>query len=384
MTPAIRAASDEVDRSHPESSGQSLRADVGGRLIVRSGERKVASIRVGGPRATPLGPIGRYRAKLRVRAVRAVPGGAVPVGGDEAGALELSRREVRVAAGLWGQCGITFGPLADLDVKVVDPPPAHLLAIGCNLGLPASGGTITLSVAKRRVSLQTRSGDRPSDVAQAVKAAIVRAGYQATVSPNPRTEAAAFPTVDVLVRDGRGRPATLAPVQGQPLSTDRTLGVCLGLVDLTDGLDHFTDYDSMSGTVEERSLIKGLADDDPTTVEVFVIPSFSEDSRIGESFIVADGSALGSTVVLDRTAVRVGARSFALAHELGHVFLNMPGHPDDYGVDTSSSLMDSDAIDPTVFGPRRPSVDECVTAIVESGPAARLPLLESWPLYATR
>jgi hypothetical protein len=44
--------------------------------------------------------------------------------------------------------------------------------------------------------------------------------------------------------------------------------------------------------------------------------------------------------------------------------------------------MDADAADPTIFGPRRLSVDECERAILQSGPGASLPVLRRWPLYS--
>jgi len=59
----------------------------------------------------------------------------------------------------------------------------------------------------------------------------------------------------------------------------------------------------------------------------------------------------------------------------------MPGHPDDFGVDQPWMLMDADATDGTIFGPRRLSVDDCERALRESGPQALIPLLEPWPLY---
>jgi hypothetical protein len=169
-----------------------------------------------------------------------------------------------------------------------------------------------------------------------------------------------------------------------PLSSDPTLDVCLGEVDLADGLEHFTDFDAVAGTVEERSLVKAFDDGDPTTIEVFVIPNFAHSGRIGESFIYADGSSMRNVVIIDRAAVRAGARSFALAHELGHILLDMPGHPDDYGVDQPSTLMDADAADPTIFGPRRLSVEDCERALRQSGPNAPVPLLPSWPLYRAK
>jgi hypothetical protein len=85
-------------------------------------------------------------------------------------------------------------------------------------------------------------------------------------------------------------------------------------------------------------------------------------------------------VIMDRAGVRARRTSLTLAHELGHVILDEPGHPDDYGVDTPTLLMDSDASDSSPFGPRRITVDECARAIRQSGPTARLPLLDEWKL----
>jgi hypothetical protein len=42
-------------------------------------------------------------------------------------------------------------------------------------------------------------------------------------------------------------------------------------------------------------------------------------------------------------------------------------------------LMDSDASDASVFGPRRLSLAECERVMRESGPSARVPLLAPWP-----
>jgi len=127
-----------------------------------------------------------------------------------------------------------------------------------------------------------------------------------------------------------------------------------------------------------------LDDGDPSTIDVLIVPSFDQSGRIGESFIDDDGAAIQNTVVIDRAAVRAGPRSYALAHELGHILLDMPGHPDDYGVDQSSSLMDADAADASVFGPRRLSLEDCERALRQSGPGAKTPLLQAWPLSELR
>ena len=379
-TALIRATSDVVDRSHPASVDESIQAEVGGRIVLQVEGDKAASIRVGGPRHTTLGAVGRLKGRLRFHVVRMSRGGDVPVGGNEAGALEVIRQEVRIASALWGQCGIVFGTDSVADVRVVDPPASHLLAVGCDVGLPASGGVVEFEAGGRNVRVVTRAGQSPLDVAREIARQVERQGLRAVVSPNPRVTRAALRTADVLVRGPEDAPAVLAASE-RPLSTDPTLGVCLGTVDLTDGLEHFTDLDAASGTIEERTLVKAFQDADPKTIDVFVVPSFSRTGRIGESFIDADRSSIRNAVIIDRAGIRAGARSFALAHELGHILLDMPGHPDDYGVDRPWALMDADAADPTIFGPRRLPVSDCERALLQSGPGAPLQLLEPWPLF---
>jgi hypothetical protein len=379
-TPLIRATSDQVDRAHPESAYRSLRAEVGGRIEVLSGGRKVASIRVGGPRATAIGPIERLRAHVRMHVLRGSKGGMPAVGGDDGGARALARLELDVANGLWGQCGIHFGAGASLDVTVRDPPPAHLLAIGCEIGVPATGGEIRFVTGGHRIRVPLEPGRAPVDVARAVARAIEAHGLVAKVSVNARTGPSALRTADVLVMRPDGSPGEITPDGVAPLSSDASLAACLGEVDLADGLSHFSDADAAAGTVEERALVKAYEDGDPTTIDVFIVPAFSGAGRIGESFIDEPGSSIKNVVILDRAAIRAGARSFALAHELGHVLLDLPGHPDDFGVDRPSALMDADAADPSIFGPRRLSIDDCERAVRQSGPGVAIPLLEPWPM----
>jgi hypothetical protein len=382
-TALIRATTDQVDRAHPESSSRSLRAEVGGRIEVLAFGRKAAAIRVGGPRATAIGAIERLRGRVRMHVLRGSRGGMPAIGGDDAGARALAQLEIDVASGLWGQCGIHFGPPAGLDVAVRDPPPAHLLAVGCEIGMPATGGEIRFVSAGHRIRVPTLAGRSPVDVARAVARALETQGLVATVSVNARTGPSALRTADVIVRRADGTPSEITADGVAPISSDATLGACLGEVDLADGLSHFSDADAPAGTVEERALVKAYEDGDPTTIDVFIVPAFSGAGRIGESFIDEPGSSIQNVVILDRAAIRAGARSFALAHELGHVLLDLPGHPDDFGVDRPSALMDADAADPSIFGPRRLSIDECERAVRQSGPGVAIPLLERWPMTQT-
>jgi hypothetical protein len=379
-TKAIRAVADDIDRNHPLVRERSVRAEVGGKLSIVSASRTLSSIRVGGPRMTPVGPIGRLRGHLRLIVVRDKAKGSLPFGADEAGAKTLARRQLGLANVLWGQCGITFGPESEADIRIVDPPPAHLVALGCDAGLPASGGEIRLRVDGRDVKAEVHAKMTPRAAARSVARALEQAGFVAKVSENARIEPGADRTADVLVRRKDGQFALLERPNDGRVTTDATMTACLGGVDLSDGLDHFVDVDAPAGTVEERALVKAFEDGDASAIKVFMIPAFAGGGRIGESFIYADRSSVRNVVIEDRAGIRADRASFALAHELGHILLDMPGHPDDYGVDLPTLLMDSDAADPSAFGPRRITLAECARAFRQSGPKAPVPLLTSWPL----
>ena len=232
----------------------------------------------------------------------------------------------------------------------------------------------------RDVKVPILAGARPAGAARAVAAAVSAAGFLAAVSENPAIGAGASGSADVLVRRKSGAFATIDVPASGPISTDATLTACLGRVDLEDGLQHFGDVDAIAGTVEERALIKAFDDGDPSTIEIFLIPSFAGGGRIGESFISADGGSVRNVLIEDRAGIRAGRASFALAHELGHILLDDPGHPDDFGADTPTRLMDADAASSSAFGPRRLLVDECARAVRQSGPGAPVPLLRAWPL----
>ncbi len=376
----LRLVIDDVDRDHPLVSDRSIKAEVAGAIVLRSEGRKAQMIRVLGPRSSPVGPIGRLRATLRPFVVRVTPGGAPAIGGTDAGAVSALRAELGSASAIWGQCGLSFGDPRQLEVRLVDPPPSHLVAIGDDLGIAASGGEIRLRVADKVIVVPTSSGEGPDRVARDLARLADRAGFVAVVSPNARIGPGLAPSVDVSLRRRDGALVAVDTVSGTSLSTDATLSVRIGSVDLSDGLRHFTDMDAMAGTLEERTLLKAIDDGDPTTIEVVVVPLFAGGGRIGESFIGSDLSSVRNVVLLDRAGIRARKSSLTLAHELGHVLMDLPGHPDDYGVDAPTLLMDSDAADASPFGPRRITIDECARVVRQSGPKARMPLLADWPI----
>ncbi len=371
----LRLVVDDQDRNHPLVQDRSIKAAVGGAVVFRHEGRKAQMIRVLGPRTSPVGPIGLLRATLRSVVVRVASGGAPAIGGDPPGAVASLRAELGAASAIWGQCGVTFGDPASFDVRVVDPPPSYLVALGDGFGIRASGGEVRLRVDGKPIAVTTRAGQTPDSVALDMARAAERAGISCGISSNATIASGLGSSVDVSFRRSDRSLATADWEPNAPLSTDATLSVRIGSVDLSDGLEHFTDTDSMAGTLEERTLLKSLDEGPPGTIEVVVVPLFEGGGRIGESFIASDRSSLRNIVVLDRAGIRARKSSFTLAHELGHVLMDLPGHPDDYGVDTPTLLMDSDAAEESPFGPRRISLDECARVVRESGPGARPALL---------
>jgi hypothetical protein len=377
QTPLIRVTADAQDADYANARGRSLEGELGGQLQISGQQGLLASLVVGGPRELKVGS-GVLQASLRVRIVRTFPGGVPPFGRDDSAAVALLQGEIHTANQLWGQCGITFGDESALDIAVVDPPPPYLMAIGCGFGVAAGGGEIQVLVDGRPLSVTTKAGEVPRVVALRVARAAERLGLRAEVQTNPRMLAGALASFDIEFRRPSGQWAVLAPAPGHALSSDSTLGVCVGVVDLSDGLDHFTNVSSMTGTLEERALLRATIDDDVTTIDIVVVEAFSRVGRIGESFVASEAGNIGNVIVLNRAAFRVGARSYALAHELGHLLLDRPGHPDDYGVDTPWNLMDSDAVDGTVFGPKHLTLADCQRAWVQSGQQSAAALLTPW------
>lgn len=329
--------------------------------------------------ARSLVPNERMLARLRFVLVRSAAGERPPIGGDAAAAGAIVRASVVRANSLWGACGISFGPPGEVETMVVDPPPPHLVAIGCDHGLSATGGALALTVNGTEIEVPVDAGMAPRAAARRLARAIEARGFRVALRDNPRIAAGYDGVTDLSVRARSGEFATLAPPPSGSVSRDATLGACIGAVELEDGLQHFGDADASTGTLEERTLLTAIDDLDPATIDVVVVPGFARGRRIGESFIVSDGGAARNVVVLDRVGVSSSRASSTLAHELGHVLLDDPGHADDYAGDTPTRLMDADASDATAFGPRL-VIDECVRALRASGPRSKSPLLAPWPL----
>lgn len=381
-TDDLRFVVDGIERSHHKIAARSVVGEVGGRVEFRVAPDAVRRVSVGAPLGLTAssGDPGRYKLRMRTRLVNLQEGGPPPLGTNVAEAVRIVGEELEAAGRVWGQCGVTLGPRESRDIQVVDPPRITLLEVGCRGALLAAGGVIAFELGGRQVRLETTPGQAPVDVARRLALQIERTGAQVRVYRNAQVSHDALQSYDLVIEDRTGRPAALRVHEGSTLSSDPSLSVCLGDLNLADGLEHFTDVNAAAGTREERMLLRALADRDPTTIDLIVVPLFSGAGRIGESFINSPGGSLMNALILDRGGIRAGARSLTLAHELGHILLEMPGHPDDFGVDTPTSLMDADAADPTIFGPRRLTLDDCKRMLLQSGPGAPVQLLSPWPL----
>jgi len=243
------------------------------------------------------------------------------------------------------------------------PPAAGFIAVANRDGLPARGGFIHLRVDGRVLQpIAVPMGSSATDTALHVADALRAAGFDAIVTVNPRTVFGAAPGADIVVRRRNGQLALIDAPSGLPITTDPQQRIELGAVDLGDGLEEFDNMTAASGTLEERMLIKTLADDDPSTIDLFIINRFTHGTRQGEAFIEASGGAIGNAVILDRTGLRHRESAWTMAHEIGHVLLNQPLHPDNVGRDRPWLLMDSDNNRGTVNGPKRLTPEECSLA----------------------
>lgn len=380
----LRLVADSTDVSAPDVGFQILRAQLGDRVhatLVGTGR----GMRAGDVGATlPVGRSDGYdparsplRGTLHLTVLRVEPDGPLAVGDDVEQAMTLARRQVEIANEIWAQCFIDFGPPEAAEVRAVDPPPSALLSVADLDGLPTRRGSkVTFRVNERRVGpVELEAGSTPERSATAIARAVRRSGFRASVTTNPRAELGAGMSADIVVRDARGVLASLTADAQAPLTTDPQQTLAIGSVDLSDGLDEFDNTLAVTGTLEERTLVKLLADEDPTTIDVFLINRFVNRARQGEAFIEADGSAMANTLIFDRNAVRFERQAWVQAHELGHVLLDEAFHPDNIGIDRPWLLMDADARQGRVTGPKRISDAECAKARRRSGPGAHPVLL---------
>jgi hypothetical protein len=358
-TDFVRIVGDETDRDARGVQGRALQVALRDTVVVRHANAS-ASYRVGRPGAER-GPSAARQVRLIVHVLRRGPGLPAVIGGDDSAALQLVRAQIRTANEIWLQCQITVGDPSGVAMDIVDPPGPTLLSISDRDGLPAKGGgEITFTIDGRPIGpIPTRARATPLETGREIARAIQAQGYVAELTENLKTRYGAGSSADILVRHRDSNFVVIAPRPGVPMSTDARQKLSLGEVDLGDGLREFDNATAQVGTLEERTLIKSLSDDDPTSIDLFVVNRFEFATRQGEAFIASGQGPIANAVVIDRNGLRQAPLAWTLAHEIGHVLLDDPMHPDNVGPDRPWLLMDADNGRGTVNGPKRLRPEEC-------------------------
>ena len=374
----IRLVGDEVDANAHGVAGQALRVALRDqvRIVYQTSLGELRQMmRVGRP-GDESGPRAARQATLRVTVLRAYAGGPPVIGTDELSALRIVRDEIAIANEIWLQCLITFGRPSETAVSIVDPPGPTLIAVADGDGLPARGGSIRFRIDGDPLGpIETTPDALPQDTAVRIAQAVRAAGFGAEVTVNPPAVFGTGSSADVLVRRRDGGFARIEAIEGVPLTTDPQQRLSIGSVDLGDGLEEFDNMTAQSGTLEERTLVKALSDDDPSSIELFIVNRFTHGTRQGEAFIASSAGPITNSVVLDRNGLRQRQTAWTLAHEIGHVLLDQPLHPDNVGADVPMLLMDSDNNRGTVNGPKRLLPNDCLRVRYESSVRAAPPLL---------
>ncbi len=383
----VRLVGDQVDLLARGVAGQvlqvALRDQV--RIVYQTPLGEVRqSLRVGRP-GDEDAPRAAREAMLRVVVLRAYPGGPPVIGVDDMSALRIVREELALANEIWLQCDITFGPPSETSIEIVDPPGGTLLSVADGDGLPARGGSVRFRVDGQNIGpIEVPAGAPAQDTALRIARVVRGAGFTAVVTLNPPAVFGAGASADLLIRRRDGGFVQIDPIEGVPLTTDKQQSISVGRVDLGDGLEEFDNMTAQGGTLEERTLIKALADDDPSSIDLFIINRFTHGTRQGEAFIAASVGPITNAVLLDRNGLRQRETAWTMAHELGHVLLNQPLHPDNVGADIPTLLMDSDNNRGTVNGPKRLLRNDCLRVRHEAGERAVPPLLRPYDARPSR
>jgi hypothetical protein len=394
----VRLVGDDIDLRAPGVQGQTLLVGLRDRVRVRYRRSGAAGevttdVRFGRP-GNENGPLAARAARWHLVIMRDHPGGRPVIGGDDSSATRIAREQVSISNEVYAQCMMTFGTPSTYPVTIADPPNGSLLAVADDDGVDALGGEIRFRVNGRGIGpIRTHAGWRAIDTAEAIADAVRSAGFSARATQNRRVDYGAGGSADVVIRD-RDRLAEITMPASGALTTDLQQSISIGRVDLSDGIEEFNNLNSSAGTLEERTLLKSLMDDDVTSIDLFVVNRYTHQTRIGEAFVEGDGGALLNALIIDRAGIAAQREAWTQSHEAGHIFLNQPWHPDNMGPDRPWLLMDADASLGAVTGPKRLTAEECRRITAESGvdatpsllrrydevtPSPRAPQFASWP-----
>mgnify|MGYP003444424001 CR=1 FL=1 len=374
----VRLVADEIDQHARGAESRTLRVALRDYVVVRYQNAALTlsqHLRVGEPGDRDA-PGSARRASVHIHVLRVSPDGPPVIGRDDADALALMRLQLLAANEIWLQCNLSFGEPSETAMEIVSPPPASMLAVANEDGLPARGaGELRFRVNGRAIGpIPTLAGARPVDTANSIARELERHGFFPQVTENLGTRSGAGRSADVLVRTQSGALVSITPAGPLPLSSDARQSLRIGKVDLGDGIQEFDNMTAQVGSLEERTMIKALADEDPRTIDIFVVNQFTAATRQGEAFIAEPHGPIVNMVLIDRNGLRHAPLAWTLAHELGHVLMNDPLHPDNVGPDRPWLLMDADNGRGTVDGPKRLRSQDC-QRMRETARRARFPLL---------
>ncbi|MEM6961805.1 MAG: hypothetical protein AAF550_08705, partial [Myxococcota bacterium] len=358
----LRLVGDSLDRTSEGVPDQLLRVRLRDKVTASYGTAK-QSLRVGRP-GDESGPLAARRAHLRVVILKRRDANTPVVGSSVATALEIGRSQISIANEIWLQCSISFGPPSEAEVLIAPEPALTLLTVAEGDGLWARGdGSVQLMIDDVALGpVPTAPFARPLETALQIAAAIEVQGYRTSTFRNPPTSFGASGSADVLVYRPDGSPATVTTLGHLNASTDSQQRVSLTKVDLRDGLSEFDNRTAGVGTAEERALIRGITDHDPSTIDVILVNRFTGGTRQGEAFLESDRNDLINAVILDRLGIERQRSAYTQAHEIGHVLLDSGWHPDNYGPDRPWLLMDSNSNAASIRGPKRLTEAECAKA----------------------
>ncbi len=349
-SPTVRLVPEAVETPDAGPGELGLEARLGGRVAIAVGPEEIASVPVCVPELEACG----YEVALRPLLVRAWRGGPTVFKGAPEGEEAAFQERVVKTMRPWESCGIRalVGP-----VRVVDPPRDQLVSFGLPFGLPSDGReALEVRVGKRAHIVTVPPKLDPRAAAEFVRGELEALHVAAWTVARPWLPHEERPAGELRIPSVGARDVRVT------VRAKGRLAIEVTRVELRDGLEHFDDARSSTGSQEERALLLPLVDGEDATVEVVAVPFFGDGRRVGESFVAVDDPALVNAMIVDRGGLAASRTSHVLAHELGHILLRSGDHPDEGSRDTPRLLMDSDASDASRFGPRLLTAAECVRA----------------------
>jgi hypothetical protein len=247
-----------------------------------------------------------------------------------------------------GQCGISVDTEEPGSMAYVEAPKQTFVSLGSELGILPTELEVSIEDEGRLFSRFGLAGMRiPLLAAQNLAAFLETQGLSCRVIENSPRPSRAHSGADLSCIRADGTPARLRIEAQPPFADIMTAEVVLG-----DGLTCYTQDLGSSGSPEQRALILGLWPSPPGISRLIIVDKLLCLQQLAQSFSDDPKSPLFGAMIIDRRGLARGREVFALAHELGHVLLSTPGHPEDDEPFDPELLMNSQSSS-IYAGPRR-------------------------------